>query len=162
MANSSGRHEPSFDEQHGASADPRAYADPRLDSAAYAPEPAYLDDAEMQPKPRRTLWLASAGLVVVMGAIGLGFVYKGGAKLGGEAPTILAAAGPTKVQPPNPTNSDTTNASSTILDKGQADRVTASKVVTREEQPVDLSAQRPIPRDVTAIASPIPSVPSAQ
>ena len=167
MANTAPRQEPSFDGQHSVNADPRnadarSYADPRIDSSAYAPEPAYLDDVEVEPKPRRTLWLASAGLVVVMGAIGLGFVYKGGAKLGGEAPTILAAAGPTKVQPPNPTNSDTTNASSTILDKGQADRVTASKIVTREEQPVDLAAQRPIPRDVTAAASPIPAVPAVQ
>ncbi len=154
--------DPRLDAAQGASAVPRTYADPDVDHTAYAPEPAYLDDAEMQPKQRRTLWLASAGLVVVMGAIGLGFVYKGGAKLGGEAPTILAASGPTKVQPPSPANPDTPNASSSILDKGQADRVSASKVVTREEQPVDLAAQRPIPRDVTAIASPIPALPSAQ
>ena len=130
---------------------------PQMDDDAIAPPPVFLSEEETQPrKPRRVMLLATAGLLTVAGVVAIGLVMRGGAKTGGEPPTILAATGPVKVQPANPGGSNVATQPSSVLDKSQVDRIGASKVVSREEQPVDLATAPPAP------ARPQPVVPMAR
>ncbi len=119
-------------------------AAPRMDDDAYAPPPVFLADEAEERRPRRKIYLMSAALAVVFGAIGIGLVMRGGGKTSGEAPTIMAAQGPVKVQPANPGGVDLPNQTSSVLDKGKVDRVSTSRVVSNQEQPVDL-ARAPAP-----------------
>lgn len=130
---------------------------PQLDDHAIAPPPAFLADEEPKPRnSRRMIYLATAGLAVVLGAVALTLVARSGGKTGGEPPTILAATGPAKVQPANPGGANVATQPSSVLDRSQGDRIAASKVVTREEQPVDLAAAAP------AVSRPQPVVPMAR
>ncbi len=131
---------------------------PQMDDEALAPPPMYLADDEAEArKPRRKMLMAGAGLLVVLGAIGITLVTRGGTKTGGEPPTILAAQGPAKVQPVNPGGADVSSQASSVLDKNNVDRVSASKVVSREEQPVDLTTAPPAPRVSPAARSDQPT-----
>jgi hypothetical protein len=130
---------------------------PQLDDQAIAPPPAFLADEEPKPRnSRRMIYLATAGLAVVLGAVALTLVARGGGKTGGEPPTILAATGPAKVQPANPGGANVATQPSSVLDRSQGDRISASRVVSREEQPVDLAAAAP------AVSRPQPVVPMAR
>ena len=123
------------------------------DDEGYAPEPAYLAD-EIEPRSsRRKYYLMGAGLAVVLGAVGIATVLKGGPKTSGDAPTILAASGPVKVAPANPGGAELPSQTSSVLDKGKVDRVNQSRVVTREEQPIDILRPPPAPARPVAPAS---------
>jgi hypothetical protein len=121
-------------------------------------------EAEERPvrRSRRMVYLASAALILIFGGVGVVLVTRGGVKLGGPAPTIMAAQGPVKVQPANPGGADLPNQSSSVIDRGGVDHVGVSKVITREEQPVDLmqAAKAAAPRDTDSAAGSAPGAPS--
>ncbi|MET0315106.1 MAG: SPOR domain-containing protein, partial [Hansschlegelia sp.] len=89
-------------------------------------------------RPRGMLMLGAVFAVAVLGAGGL-FAYKalGGRGLGGEPPLIRADVEPVKTTP-EPT-ADSGQRNKAVYDRVD-DAKRQSKVVTREEQPVDLPA----------------------
>ncbi len=93
---------------------------------------------------RRTLIVLAAVVVLTGGGLAASFLARPSAgtasALGIAPPTILATTGPTKVQPPAPTNGDEgASESSTLLDKNKSDGTATAKVVNTVEQPVDLN-----------------------
>jgi hypothetical protein len=114
----------------GEYADPAAWAE---QDATYAEEP--------QPRAmrsRRPLYAMAA--IVCAGLVGIGASFAMRSKgPGQELALVKAPAGPVKVQPQNPGGVDVPNQSASILDRSAGTSV--SKVVNREEQPVDLDQQ---------------------
>ena len=113
-------------------------------------EQAYLQDhedqqwaAEPRQRPavsrgRRPIYAMAATIAVGVIGVGVAFAYKGTSSSPREIKTIMAAAGPTKIQPPADASNDQANQDAAILGKnGQA---APTQTVSREEQPVDLSA----------------------
>ena len=85
---------------------------------------------------KRILLLGSAAAVLV---IGLGVSYfMGGGATNGAAPTIRASSEPFKIQPETKPAGQKPSEAATILDRNGSERLAASRVVTREEQPVDV------------------------
>ena len=108
--------------------------------------------AEARPKgwKLKVSALALAG-VAMIGAV---FALKGGAPgLPREPPFIAAAQGPTKVQPPSDETVTASNDAGGSLLKDNA-KPASVKVVSSEEQPVDLSARRSIGNPSAARANP--------
>lgn len=107
------------------------------------------------PQPRRPIaWKVSAAALALAGVTMIGAVFalrNGVPGLPKEVPFIAAAQGPTRVQPPSEDNvaSSSDSGASLLKDNGK----TAVKVVTSEEQPVDLSVQ------ASTSAAPQPSPP---
>jgi cell division septation protein DedD len=136
-----------LDQQRYAAAVEEQQYDPRL----YAPNPdepyAYDEDGNPlyyapanaeQRRPRGMLMLGAVFAVAVIGAGGL-FAYKaiGGRGFSGEPPLIKAEVEPVKTSP-EPT-ADSGQRNKAVYDRVD-DAKRQSKVVTREEQPVDLPA----------------------
>lgn len=148
------QHDPA---QHGYAEQP-AYRDPRYDQQAYdqahgaqayahdqdspwAPENDYQNqyDDYVEEKPRRSgraKLLIGAALLVVAGGVGATYFTRTSA-LTGEPPTILAAAGPVKVQPAQP-EAKTSEQSISVLERG-GPASTETKTVQSGEQPLDLA-----------------------
>ena len=95
-------------------------------------------------KPLIWMGAVAATLVVLVGG---GFALRGGLSGKKDPPTILATAGPAKVQPEATAANNDAAPGNGVFDKG-ADKVAASKLVSNEEQPVDVSAQAKLPRVV--------------
>lgn len=104
-------------------------------------------EEEPQPRPRSGMKLAAA--LVSVAAIGVGavFFWRGGdgMPVGGgprTPPVIKASNEPTKVAPANPGGMEVANSNQEIFagSKGNAPAPTPGKVVTTEEQPVDVNA----------------------
>jgi hypothetical protein len=99
-------------------------------------------DASQAERPRSRkplIWITGATLAIVA-AVGGTFALKGG--IGGkkDAPTILAASGPAKIQPETQPNATDSTPTGGVFDR-KNDKIGASRVVSNEEQPVDLVAQ---------------------
>ena len=114
------------------------YADP----AMWAGQEAAQSDVE--PAARRSRKpLYAMGAIICAGLVGIGASFAMRSKGPGssqELALVKAPAGPAKVQPQNPGGIDVPNQSASILDRSTgAPQVT--KVVSREEQPVDLDQQ---------------------
>jgi SPOR domain len=128
-------------------------ARPDAGSDLYAPlaeESAEEYDDESVPyaaEPRRSRkGLVAVGAVLGVAVIGVAgaMAFRGaGGSIGGEPPVIQADRSPSKVQPPNPGGVEIANQDRQILERG-GDKQT--KVVNREEQPVDV-------RQATRVAS---------
>jgi SPOR domain len=94
-------------------------------------------------RPRATVWVMA--VLVAVGAAGAGaaWVYRLGvpglqAKL---PPLIMAAEGPTKVQPPSQDTVSSPNDVTSLLAKDQPGKGASVNVVSNAEQPVDLAVQ---------------------
>ncbi len=92
-----------------------------------------------EPPPARSkkpLYLTAA--VIAAGFIGIGasLAWRGGPHVGGEAPTIKAASGPVKVQPPAGQSAEAPGRDSALLDKTAA-TPPVKQVVTTTEAPMD-------------------------
>jgi SPOR domain len=113
------------------------------------------------------------GLLVSVGAIALvgAWAVKGAPGLPRTPPIIMAADGPTKVQPPSQDTVASPSDSAAILMKDQAGKAGPVKLVSSEEQPVDLQQQQaktqPVTRSLApaavtsaapAIATPAPAI----
>ena len=97
------------------------------------------------------LYLVAASVAFVGIGVGATVLSRKGTTSAGDAPIIQAATGPMKVQPDAPAKTDEPMRTASVLDKG-ADKIGQSKVVTRDEQPIDLSAAKPV-RPAAAPAS---------
>jgi hypothetical protein len=147
-----GRQEPSFAPQQAPQAAPPQYAEAYYDEAPRAPyEPtrAPEDDAgwDMAPepaayaqerKPRMSRGAMMAAAIFGVGLLGIGgtYAFKGKMPGSGEIATIQASGAPVKVAPPR-NEGEQQSQSATLLEKDVAQ--TSTRVVTREEQPVDLA-----------------------
>ncbi|MCB5177010.1 SPOR domain-containing protein [Microvirga lenta] len=116
------------------------YYDP---NAAHHADSGYDQDADMgyapveKPRSRKGLILAGAVLgAVVIGGGGAYLLGGGSSSLsGGEPPLIEASNEPIKVQPQNPGGVEIPNQNKQIYERAN----TETKVVNREEQPVDVA-----------------------
>lgn len=134
------RQAPAYDERY------EAYYEQQMDGLAHGAAPAtYADDEQdlMPLAPRRSRkGLIAVGAVMGLAVIGVaGFLtMKGGPQLAanGEPPIIKADAEPAKVQPQNPGGVEIPNQNKQIYERG-TDASGATKVVSREEQPVDVA-----------------------
>ena len=118
-----------------------APAEAGLEESEPGPESASAPAREPGRRPRRWLLTVSGLAIAGVAMIGAVVALKGGLPgLHKQPPFIVAAVGPTKVQPPSDETVSSANEAGTNLlrDNTQANRV---KVVNNEEQPVDLNAQ---------------------
>jgi hypothetical protein len=108
--------------------------------------------AEARPKG----WMLKVSALALAGVamIGAVFALKGGAPgLSRDPPFIAAAQGPTKVQPPSDETVTASNDAGGSLLKDNA-KPASVKVISSEEQPVDLSAEASIGNPSAAQANP--------
>jgi hypothetical protein len=112
---------------------PQGYGEPQ-------PDPAWDEPAPAAPAQRSRRPLALIGGAVAGCVVGAGITYamRSGPSTPREAPTIKAAAGPVKIQPEQPKPAGQAAQSASILDRNGDERIAASRVVNREEQPVDV------------------------
>jgi hypothetical protein len=113
-----------------------------IDPAAWTEheqEAAYPEPQSVGRRSRRPLY--AMGAIICAGLVGIGasFAMRGKAPGSQELALVKAPDGPVKVQPQNPGGVAVPNQSASILDRSAGAPVT--KVVSREEQPVDLDQQ---------------------
>ena len=98
------------------------------------------DDVEPKRRSRTAIYAMGGALCIVLAGVAGTYAFRSGPATVANAPTIKAAVGPLKVVPeaPAPTSGQST---ATVLDKS-GEKIGASRVVTKEEQPVDLSQVR--------------------
>ena len=132
---------------HGAMAHEAPHPDMQADEA-YRDDTQALDSQMSDMPPPRSYWprksvIVAAALcgVAVIGVAGaMTFRGKQTADTARAAPTIKAPEGPLKVAAAAPA-SDAAKPATSILDKSGDDKPGQAKVVSRDEQPVDLAAQ---------------------
>ena len=128
------------DAQHGYEQD-AGYQDQAYQEQGYQ-EQGYLLQAEQGFGPRgagagrsrRPVYVMAATIAVAVIGIGGAFALKGSTSSPSQIKTIMAAAGPSKVQPP----ADTDGSKDDGLSAGQTSQA-PTKLVNHEEQPVDLT-----------------------
>ena len=114
----------------------------------WAEAPELSPDAPAAEVPRerskKPLYVAAAVIAAGFVAIGSTLAWRGGAHQAGGVATIAASTNPTKVQPKEGEGGEKTARESTMLERTAAPPV--KKVVTRDEQPMDVSAAAKTPR----------------
>lgn len=119
--------------------------------------------AEGPRAARRPLVVLACMLVLTGGGLALSLMARGpsaGVASKGGAPTIMAQAGPSKIKPEDTTDSTPVSqeGDSVLLNRNAAASSTPAKIVTSQEQPVDLATlpkSQPTP-DAAQTASPFP------
>jgi hypothetical protein len=116
--------------------------------------------SEAEEAPRRSV----RGVILLLSIIGagaVGFGAAGGVRgslvgLASRTPPIILAGGPTKVQATDPAATGSVAPPLSVLDRGTGEKTTQAKLVSNEEQPVDLSQQpkAPAPPAAAAVAPP--------
>lgn len=109
--------------------------DHEADQWAAAPQPRVTRSSS--GKGRRPIYAMVATIAVGVIGIGVAFAYKGTGSSPREIKTIAALSGPTKIQPPADASKDQGAQDSAVLSKEGHEAPT--QLVSREEQPVDLS-----------------------
>lgn len=122
----------------------------------YEPQAAYAEPPQPEeelhhyerPRSRKGVWAAAALIAVaVIGAAGA-MVWRGSGTVSkdGQPPVISADNGPIKVQPANPGGAEIPNQNKQIYERAGGAPTGQTKVVSREEQPVDVQqAARSMP-----------------
>lgn len=110
------------------------------DQYAYQDDPyAAQEQAEPEEKPRRG-GLLTVAVVIALGVVGTAGAYAyrsfGSSSRGGEPPVIKADTGPTKIVPPA---NQPTDGSKLIYDRIGQGGSGSERVVSREEQPLDVN-----------------------
>jgi len=119
-----------------------AYAqDYYADQAGHYADQDYDQQQDYAPVEKRRSRKGVVAIAAVVGAVVLGgggaYLASGSSAVtGGEPPLVKANVEPTKVQPQNPGGVEIPNQNKQIYER--ANQNTATKVVNREEQPVDL------------------------
>ena len=109
---------------------------------SWRPEDAVWEaDAEPKRRSRVALYAMGGALCVVLAGVGGAYFLRGGSSTVASAPTIKAVSGPLKVAPDAPAPTSGSQSSASVLEK-PGEKLGASRVVTSEEQPVDLSQVR--------------------
>ncbi|OYW61668.1 MAG: hypothetical protein B7Z40_18095 [Bosea sp. 12-68-7] len=147
-----------------------AYAPPPSEDMQAYPGgvPADEDMPDLEPRRSRKGLYAAAALIVV-GVVGVGTVMSMRGTpptVDGQPPTITAATGPTKVEPVNPGGAEIPNQNKQIYERPGDQQSGQTKVVSREEQPIDVQqAARSLPARVIlpgpGTATATPSTPPA-
>jgi cell division septation protein DedD len=109
------------------------------------------DLPELEPRrSRRGLWTAGALLVVGLVGVGAAMSLRSPSTTDdGQPPTIAADQGPMKVEPANPGGAEIPNQNKQIYERAGEAPKGQTKVVSREEQPVDVQqAARSMPSRV--------------
>ena len=131
----------------------QAYAPEPVAQPAYAPTPpgawrpeesSWDEPASQEPprKSRKGLYAIGGALCLVLAGVGGTIAYRGNPLAANNGtPVIKAATGPMKVAPEAPAQSSTPSNSASVLDKA-GEKIGASRMVTSEEQPADLSQVR--------------------
>ena len=126
-------------------------------------EPAYsADDARSSEPQQPRKGLIIAGVLLGVAAIGIGAVIgirglSGPVRGTGEPPLIKAEAGPSKVQPQNPGGVEIPNQNKQIYERTPEPKPGETRVVTREEQPMDVQASA---RAASRVILPGPAAPA--
>jgi hypothetical protein len=123
--------------------DDRLYEAQDYDDRAFAPAAEYEEDApalpeEPQQKSRKSLIVVGAVLGVAIVGVAGALTFGGGnlGRTSGEPPIVKADAGPNKVAPQSPGGLEVPNQNKQIYERTQGDA--NSKIVNREEQPIDV------------------------
>lgn len=106
----------------------------------------YWDGAQSEPgvadvpdrRSRRPALLIGGAVAICVIVIGAVLAMRGESTSGRDAPTIKAASGPVKIQPEQTNTGSQPAQSASILDRNDSERIAASRVVNREEQPIDV------------------------
>ncbi len=130
---------------------------PYYEQQHYDPQPPHAglpaDDEMPDLEPRRSrkgLYTAAALIVVGVVGVGVAMSLRGTTTSSdGQPPTIAADTGPTKVAPVNPGGAEIPNQNKQIYERPGETSAGQTKVVSREEQPVDVQqAARSLPARV--------------
>jgi hypothetical protein len=122
------------------------------------------DMRSLEPQqPRKGLVIA--GMLLGVAALGIGAIVglrgmsgpSGGAG-SGEAPIVRAETGPAKVQPQNPGGVEIPNQNKQIYERTPEPKPADTRVVTREEQPMDVQATA---RAAARVILPPPGAPAS-
>lgn len=120
-----------------------AYQDGYQDQQDHNGYQSYYGDAEQEEPTRRRGGLMTVAAVLALAVVGTAgaFAYRSfvGSPRSGEPPVIKAEAGATKIVPP----SQTSDASSKIVDRIGAAPSGQEQLLSREEQPVDINGRNP-------------------
>ncbi|MBX9760343.1 MAG: hypothetical protein K2Y29_16310, partial [Beijerinckiaceae bacterium] len=111
-------------------------AEPEAEKPHWRPEAFEPLGAKPGVSRKRMLLLGGAAAVLVLG-VGATLTMRGGSS-GGNAPTIRASGEPFKIQPEAKPAGEKPSETASVLDRNGSERLAASRVVTREEQPVDV------------------------
>ncbi len=118
---------------------------------SHAGLPADDEMPDLEPRRSRKGLYAAAALIVV-GVVGVGVTMSlrgTTTRSDGQPPTIAADTGPTKVEPVNPGGAEIPNQNKQIYERPGETSAGQTKVVSREEQPVDVQqAARSLPARV--------------
>ena len=98
-------------------------------------------DTEPKRKSRTAIYALGGVLCLVLAGVAGAFAFRSAPAIVASAPTIKAAGGPLKVVPEGPAASSAPSTSATVLDMS-GEKIGASRVISSEEQPVDLSQVR--------------------
>jgi hypothetical protein len=151
---------PAYDEQAAQPAyDPRYDTEPasayaaqdnaqQYDSGAYESYEGQAQEAAPRKSRKAALAVASVLGIAALGVGGVVLFGGKGSPIAGEPPLVTATAGPTKVQPQSPGGVEIPNQNKQIYERAAQD--TKTRVVNREEQPVDV-------RQATRVAPPTPT-----
>jgi len=116
-------------------------------------------------RSRRGLYAAAAVIAVGVIGVGVAMSLRGlTTPSDGQPPTITADTGPTKVEPANPGGAEIPNQNKQIYERAGDTAAGGTKVVSREEQPVDVqqAARSLQPRAaVPAVGSGVAATPAA-
>ncbi len=127
---------------------------------AWRPEEAVWEEQAApapERKSRKALYAIGGALCIVLAGVGGTIAYRGNPLASGGTPTIKAATGPMKVAPEAPAQSSAP-ATASVLDKA-GEKIGTSRVVTSEEQPLDLSQVRNAAAPAAAPARPASAFP---
>ncbi len=137
---------------------------PEIDTGSHREQPGAGGSAE-RASARRPIAVLAAVLLLTGGGLAATFLAKGNSGHAvvvsdrGGAPTILAATGPTKVKLDDASTTAPEDQDAALLNKNGKQAAGPVKVVSSEEQPVDL-AQLPKSPDVADGAQPLPQASS--
>lgn len=109
------------------------------------------DGPELEPRrSRKGLWTAAALLGVAVIGVGAAMGLRStGPSDNGQPLVISADTGPTKVEPTNPGGAEIPNQNKQIYERSPSDQQAPSKVVSSDEQPIDVQqAARSMPSRV--------------
>lgn len=136
--------------------------------ADYAEPPMTVEDdlRDLEPpSSRKGLWTAAALIAVAVIGVAGAMTFRGPSTgSDGQPPVIAADGAPTKVEPVNPGGTEVPNQNKQIYERAGETSTGDTKVVSREEQPVDVqqAARMMAPRVVTPGAATTEGNPLAQ
>lgn len=118
------------------------------------------DMRSLEPRKSRKGLITIGALlgVAVIGVVGATTFRSGPNLVGGEPPVIKAETGPNKVAPVTPGGTEVPNQNKQIYERGTETKTADTKIVSREEQPVDVAqAARTAARVILPATVPAPA-----